>query len=234
MSLTYSLPERLTTMLSRPPLRTNRCALLHTLLSLVLLSLLPASLHAAPRGGNSGKMEVLPSQKAAPAAVFLDAQGTEAELRRQLRLKTGVVELKADTPQTRFSVAPVGSFGFTPQQGLGLALVSQSPDMPLDRTAPATNAYEIHKLADGSALVVGFVSADLKPQLTPQLRPKNVRLALHSNPTEKAPHIVAVPLSKLAVDQMPHRLDPKNPNGPVVLEMDLQSSTNRQSPLGGQ
>jgi hypothetical protein len=179
-------------------------------------------------------MEVLPSQKAAPAAVFLDAQGTETDLRRQLRLKTGVVELKSDLPQTRFSVAPLGSFGFAPQQGLGLALVSQSPDMLLERTAPAANAYEIHKLADGSALVVGFVSADLKPQLTPQLRPKNVRLALYSNPSEKAPHIVAVPLSKLAVDQMPHRLDPKNPNSPVVLEMDLQSSSNRQSPHGGQ
>ncbi len=50
-----------------------------------------------PRAGrNSGKMEVLPSQKAAPAAVFLDAQGTEADLRRQLRLKTGVVELSAE------------------------------------------------------------------------------------------------------------------------------------------
>lgn len=214
--------------------RTNRRFLTHALLSLVLVSLLPASLHAAPRGANSGKMEVLPSQKAAPAAVFLDAQGTEADLRRQLRLKTGVVELKADLTQTRFSVAPLGSFGFAPQQGLGLALVSQSPDMLLERTAPAANAYEIHKLADGSALVVGFVSADLKPLLTPQLRPKNIRLALYSNPTDKAPHIVGVPLSKLAVDQMPHRLDPKNPNSPVVLEMDLQSSSNRQSPHGGQ
>ncbi len=213
--------------------RTDRRFLTHALLSLVLVSLLPASLHAA-RGANSGKMEVLPSQKAAPAAVFLDAQGSEADLRRQLRLKTGVVELSAEIPQTRYSVAPVGSFGFTPQQGLGLALVSQSPDMLLERTAPAANAYEIHKLADGSALVVGFVSADLKPLLTPQLRPKNIRLALHSNQTDKASHIVGVPLSKLAVDQMPHRLDPKNPNSPVVLEMDLQSSSNRQSPHGTQ
>ena len=217
----------------RSTLHIDRRFLTHTLLSLLLLSLLPASLHAA-RSANSGKMEVLPSQKAAPAAVFLDAQGTETDLRRQLRLKTGVTELSADLAQTRFSVAPVATFGFAPQQGLGLALVSQSPDMLLERTAPAPNAYEIHKLADGSALVVGFVSADLKPQLTPQLRPKNVRLALYSNPSEKAPHIVAVPLSKLAVDQMPHRLDPKNPNSPVVLEMDLQSSSNRQSPHGGQ
>ena len=206
--------------------------LLSTFLSLFLTNLHPAPVQAARGGG--GKMEVLPAQKAAPAAVFLDALGSEAELRRQLRLKTGVVEFSADLPRARFSQAPVNSFGFAPQQGLGMALVTQSPDMMLERVAPAANAYEVHKLADGSALVVGFVGADLKPQLTPQLRPKNVRLALHSNPSEKAPHIVAVPLGKLAVDQMPHRLDPKNPNGPVVLEMDLQSSANRQSPHGGQ
>jgi len=206
--------------------------LLSTFLSLFLTNLHPAPVQAARGGG--GKMEVLPAQKAAPAAVFLDALGSEAELRRQLRLKTGVVEFSADLPRARFSQAPVNSFGFAPQQGLGMALVTQSPDMMLERVAPAANAYEVHKLADGSALVVGFVGADLKPQLTPQLRPKNVRLALHSNPSEKAPHIVAVPLGKLAVDQMPHRLDPKNPNGPVVLEMDLQSSANRQSPHGDQ
>lgn len=221
-------------MSSRQPLHAQSRVIPCALVSLLLLSLLPSLLYAARPGSGGGKMEILPAQKAAPAAVFLDAQGNEADLRRQLRLKTGVVELSADLPRTKFSVAPVGSFGFAPQQGLGLALVSQSPDMILERAAPAANAYEIHKLADGSAMVVGFVSGDLKPQLTPQLRPKNVRLALYSNPSEKAPHIVAVPLGKLSVDQMPHRVDPKNPNGPVVLEMDLQSSVNRQSPLGGQ
>lgn len=206
--------------------------LLTTSLSLSLTSPAPAPVQAAPRGG--GKTEVLPAQKAAPAAVFIETVGTESELRRQLRLKNGVMEMNAESAQVRFSEAPLNSFGFVPQQGLGMALVTQSPDVMLNRVAPAANAYEIHKLADGSAMVVGFVGPDLKPQLTPQLRPKNVRLALYSNPSDKAPHIVAVPLGKLAVDQMPHRVDPKNPNGPVVFEMDLQSSANRQSPHGGQ
>ncbi len=205
--------------------------LLTTSLSLFLTSLSTTPVQAAPRGG--GKTEVLPAQKAAPAAVFIETLGTETELRQQLRSKTGVTEMTAEYAQIRFSQAPLNSFGFVPQQGLGIALVTQSPDIMLAQVAPAANAYEIHKLADGSAMVVGFVAADLKPQLTPQLRPKNIRLSLYSNPSDKAPHIVAVPLSKLAVDQMPHRLDPKNPNGPVVFEMDLQSSANRQSPHGG-
>lgn len=206
--------------------------LLTTSLSLFLPTLFPAPAQSAPRGG--GKTEILPAKKAAPAAIFIETVGPEAELRRELRLKNGVMEMNAENAQVRFSQAPLNSFGFVPQQGLGMALVTQSPDVMLNRVAPAQNAYEIHKLADGSAMVVGFVGADLKPQLTPQLRPKNVRLSLYSNPSDKAPHIVAVPLGKLAVDQMPHRLDPKNPNGPVVFEMDLQSSANRQSPHGGQ
>lgn len=217
-------------MFSRPAFQL-RAVLLIPILSLFLTNLHPAPVQAARGGG--GKTEVLPAQKAAPAAIFIEAVGAEADLRQQLRLKNGVKEMGPESAQVRFSQAPVNSFGFAPQQGLGMALVTQSPDMLLQRVAPAANAYEIHKLADGSAMVVGFVSPDLKPQLTPQLRPKNVRLALYSNPSDKAPHIVAVPLGKLAVDQMPHRLDPKNPNGPVVFEMDLQSSANRQSPHGG-
>ncbi|MEQ1794091.1 MAG: hypothetical protein ABL970_07870 [Nitrospira sp.] len=224
-------------MLSRFVSRTASLSLVSVLAGVCLTAVLPSQLEAArggPGGPGGGKMEVLPSQKAAPAAVFIDTVGSEAELRKQLRAKTGVTELGADAPHTRFSLAPVNRFGFATPQFLGLALVTQSPDVPLEREAPAANAFEIHKLADGSAMVVGFVGPELKPQLTPQVRPKNVRVALYSNPSDQAPHIVAVPLGKLSVDQMPRRLDPKNTNGPVVFEMDLQGTANRQSSQGAQ
>ena len=207
-----------------------RQALTVTLLGLFMMSLLPASLDAA-RGG--GKTEVLPVQTAAPAAVFIETTGSEVELRRQLRVKNGVSELSSSAPGIRFSVAPTGSFGFITPRLLGLALVTQSPDLPLEQRPPATNAYEIHKLADGSGMLVGFVEADLKPKLTPSQRPKNVRLGLYSNPSDKAPHIVAVPLVKLVVDRMPLKLDPKKPDSAVLLEMDLQGSANRKSSQTG-
>jgi hypothetical protein len=192
------------------------------------MSLVPASLN----GAQGGKTEVLPVQKAAPAAVFIETAGSEAELRRQLRAKNGVTELSASTPGIRFSVAPTGSFGFIAPQFLGMALVTQSPDLALERTPPAANAFEIQKLADGSGMLVGFVGPDLKPQLTPSQRPKNVRLALYSNPSDKAPHIVAVPLVKLLADRMPTKLDPKKSDSAVLFEMDLQSSANRQQSQG--
>jgi hypothetical protein len=203
--------------------------LVGTLLGLTLMSLVPASL----AGAQGGKTEVLPVQKAAPAVVFVETPGSEAELRRQLRAKNGVAELSSSTSVIRFSVAPTGSFGFIAPKLLGLALVTQSPDLPLEQMPPATNAYEIHKLADGSGMLVGFVEAALKPQLTPSQRPNNVRLGLYSNPSGKAPHIVAVPLVKLVVDRLPTKLNPKEPDSAVLLEMDLQSSANRKSSQTG-
>jgi len=41
-----------------------------------------------------------------------------------------------------------------------------------------------------------------------------------------------VPLTKLMVDRMPVRLEPKVEDGPVVLEMDLQGTANRKSVPG--
>ena len=199
------------------------------LLVLTFMSLLPASLDAA----QGDQTEVFPVQKAAPATVIIETAGSEVELRRQLRAKTGVSELSSSTSVIRFSVAPTGSFGFITPKLLGLALITQSPDLPLEQMPPVSNAFEIHKLADGSGMLVGFVEANLKPQLTASQRPKNVRLGLYSNPSDKAPHIVAVPLVKLVVDRMPIRLDPKEPGSAVLLDMDLQSTANRTSSQTG-
>lgn len=198
-------------------------------MGLASASMLPASLDAA-RGG--GKTEVLPVEKAAPAAVVIESAGGEQELRAQLRKRIGVVELAA--PQSKFSEAPTGSFGFIAPQPLGMALVTQSPDLMLVRTAPVANAYEIHKLADGGGMLVGFIAKDLVPLITPATRPHHIRIALHSTPSENAPFIAAVPLIKLMVDRMPVKLDPKKADGPVMLDMDLQGTSNRKSPVAPQ
>lgn len=172
--------------------------------------------------------EVFPVQKAAPIAIVIETAGSEAELRRHMRVKNHVAELSTGT--IRFSEAPIGSFGFIAPQSLGMALVTQSPDLELEREASTFNAYEIHKVADGNGLLVGFMSTDAASQISPSERPKNLRIALYSNSVDKAPTIVAVPLSKLMIDRMPMRLDPKKSDSPVVLDMDLLTTVNRKSP----
>ncbi|MBS0181343.1 MAG: hypothetical protein JSS39_03005 [Nitrospira sp.] len=199
-------------------------SLLLSLLGVTFLCILANPLLAAP----GGMTETFPIQKAAPIAVVIETAGSEAELRQHMRVKNDVAELSTGT--IRFSEAPIGSFGFIAPQSLGIALVTQSPDLELERVAPTSNAYEIHKVADGNGLLVGFMSAEATSQITPSERPKNLRIALYSNVVEKAPAIVAVPLSKLMVDRMPIRLDPKKSESPVVLNMDLLTTANRKSP----
>ena len=188
-----------------------------------------APLHAAAA---AGKTEVMPMVKAAPSAVVIETTGNETDLRKQLRSKNGVRDF--EPTRVPFSQAPTGSYGFIAPQALGMALVTQSPDLMLERNAPASNAYEIHKLADGSGLVVGFIEKALISQVTPENRPHHIRIALCSNRSDKTPYIVAVPLTKLMVDRMPVRLEPKNADGPVVLDMDLQGTANRKSVPGTQ
>jgi hypothetical protein len=103
----------------------------------------------------------------------------------------------------------------------------------LERVASTSNDYEIHKVADGSGLLIGFMDRKTASQISPGERPKNLRIALYSNSVDKAPTIVAVPLSKLMVDRMPIKVDPKKSDSPVVLNMDLLTTANRKS-LGGQ
>ncbi len=181
--------------------------------------------------GDGSKMEVLPVEKAAPKPVVLEAGGPEQELRRQLRAKTGVAPLSA--PHLRFSEAPVGSFGFIPAQALSMALVMRSPDLVIEQVAATPTAYEIHKVEDGGGLLVGFVGQDLVPQLTADQRLHTINLTLHSNPSENAPLIAAVPLIKLVADRMPTRLDPKRPDSVMMLTVDLQGTANRKKSLHG-
>lgn len=176
--------------------------------------------------------EVFPVQKAAPRAIVIETAGSEAELRRQMRVKNDVAELSTET--ILFSEAPIGSFGFIAPQSLGMVLVMQNPDLELERVASTPHAYEIHKVTDGGGLVVGFMDKELASQISPSERPKNLRIALYSRLAEKASVIVAIPLSTLMVDRMPIRLDPKKSDSPVVLNADLLTTLNRKSPGRGQ
>lgn len=198
------------------------------LVAILLAVLIQTGVPPVSYGAPGGKTEVLPMEKAAPPAVVIEAAGTESELRHQMRAKNGVAQL--ETGAIRFSLAPTGSYGFIAPKQLGMALVTQSPDLMLERVSSSSGSYEIHKLGDGSGLLVGFVGNEVIPQIKPSERPKSVRVFLYSNSFSKATTIAAVPLTKLMVDQMPRRIDSRQADGPVLLEMDLQGTANRKAP----
>jgi hypothetical protein len=176
---------------------------------------------------------VFPVHKAAPAAVFIKASASETKLRRQLRDQHGVSPLSSSTSVIRLSVAPAGSFGFITPKLLGMALITRSPDLSIEQVSPVPNAFEIHKLADGSGKLVGYVEAGLKPRLTASERQERIRLELYSNLSDRSPHIVAVPLGKLVVGRMPVRPESKEPGSAVLLEINLQSTANGTSSQTG-
>lgn len=207
--------------------RPSRSALI--VFSLMFMSL--AWLSSPSKMAFGKKIEELPVQKAAPATVVIQTPGTEAELRHQMRVKNGVAELPIG--RGRFSEVPVGSYGFIAPTQLGLALVTQSSDLVLERSAATIgNDYEIHKLSDGSGLLVGFMGRERLEDVIPSERLKNVRVSLYSNVSDAAPIIVALPVVKLMVDRMPTRTDSTKRDSAVVLEMDLQNTINRKSPVG--
>lgn len=106
------------------------------LVAFLLTVVVPASLPQLSDAAPGGKTEVLPVEKAAPAAVVIEAAGTEPELRRQMRTRNGVAELETGT--VRFSLAPTGSYGFIAPKQLGMALVTQSPDLMLERVSSSS------------------------------------------------------------------------------------------------
>lgn len=207
-----------------------RTGVSHQRLAAFLLAVI-LSVGVLPQGeaAPGGKTETLPIQKAAPPAIVIETTGAETDLRRLMRTKNSVEALRSGP--TRFSEAPTGSYGFIAAKHLGLALITQSPDLVLEGVSSSSDAYEIHKLGDGSGLLVGFVGHEVATHIRPRDRPKSVRISLYSNASESAPLIAAVPLEKLMVDQMPRRLDRTKHDGPVLLEMDLQGTANRKSPV---
>lgn len=208
----------------------NRFAMVGASLFALAIGLGIAAPAEAARGAVD-KAEVFPVEKAAAMPVVIDATGAEQDLRAQLRKATKVNGLT--TPMSKFSEAATNSYGFIPPQPLSMALVMRSPDLMIEQRPSTPNAFEIHKLDDGNGLVVGFVAKDMVGQLTAAQRLHPIAVSLHSNPSDKAPYIVAVPLIKLVVDRMPTRLDPTRPDGTMVLTVDLQGTTNRKKSLHG-
>ena len=87
---------------------------------------------------------------------------------------------------TGLNALPGGVYGFTYSPGL--------PNAPLFFTRRFRN-YETHKLPDGEALIVGFVTADAASQITGAR--SDVSVQLQPGPDHEADILVTIPYSKI-------------------------------------
>src|SRR5688500_3247967 len=82
----------------------------------------------------TGTTEVMPMIKAAPAAAAIERARTEEDHRAQLRVNSGLTELLP--PRALVSQARTGAYSIIASPVLGMALVTQRPDLMLERSAP--------------------------------------------------------------------------------------------------
>ncbi len=112
-----------------------------------------------------------------------------------------------------------------------MALITRSPDFSLEQAPQVSNAFEIHNLADGSGML-GDSWRHTSSFSRRRVSVRRISGGLYSNLSIKAPHIIVVPLAKLVVDRMPIRLDPKEPDSAVLIDIDLQGTAHVSSITG--
>ncbi|TKB75150.1 MAG: hypothetical protein E8D46_03260 [Nitrospira sp.] len=60
-----------------------------------------------------------------------------------------------------------------------MALLTRSLDLSLEQIPAVSHAFEIHKYAGGSVMLVGFVEANVKPQVTAREKSKRFCFGLY-------------------------------------------------------
>lgn len=110
----------------------------------------------------------------------------EEDERAALRAKHQVRALTDLEDGTGLHRLPNGVYGFTYAPG--------PRDAPLFRT-PRTHTFEVHKLADGKVMLVGYVSPEVASRIENDRQPVEVRL--FPRPREGASALVTLPLARM-------------------------------------
>ena len=110
----------------------------------------------------------------------------EENERAALRAKHQVRDLTDLEDGTGLHRLPNGVYGFTYVPGLR--------DTPLFRTS-RPHTFEMHKLADGKVLLVGYVSKQLAARIGSDRQPVEVRL--FPAPRDEADTLVSLPLTRM-------------------------------------
>jgi hypothetical protein len=127
-----------------------------------------------------------PSPSAVAPGVALVAADTN-----QLRQRHGVAGLQETQSEKKFAEIPPNSFCFM----YGHAFTHDYKRMSVYVYGDSMK-FEVHKLADGTAMVVGYVGPETRDRLLEGLK-KGETLTIYSLSSEEARNLVAVPAGKL-------------------------------------
>lgn len=151
--------------------------------------------------------------------VTLSEPGTEEELRANIRLSHQVRRLDVIENELRFSNAPRGVYGFVSQTNL---ILIETIGITLRREGDFSNSFEIHKLSDGTAELIGFLAQDTASRLSRDNRSPGLQITLYSSKWEGAPSIVSIPMGLLNQDFDPRTIHLNNESSILAIDITVK------------
>jgi hypothetical protein len=113
---------------------------------------------------------------------------------RELRQQNRVTRIEQVESGKTLEEIPVNSYGFA--NGLDFIFRRAFIELRQLRASRLIRDFEVHKLADGSALIVGYVGKETLTRLREGLR-QGESVTLYSDSWKEASNLVAIPLTRL-------------------------------------
>ena len=141
---------------------------------------------------SSGHLPIVPKkeqrQSIDTVAVSAGNPGDIETAFEEIRREHGVKELDVADNELKLSLAPRGTYSFANPTSLFLL------DTPIIDRKSTSDDFEIHKLENGKAELVGFVSPDVADHLRRDDNSAKMSFTLYNKAWSRASNIVSVPL----------------------------------------
>lgn len=139
----------------------------------------------------------------------------------ELRQKNQVTQLHKTESGKTLSEIPPGSFGFTMESSLITRDLGDPQDLEISSTGP-TDEFEIHKLADSTALLVAFVGSETLDRLREDVKLKEP-VSLYSDSWKEASTAVALPLTQVKCSRYRYFSDGDKGKRKLIAVLDCQT-----------
>ena len=145
---------------------------------------------------------VIPPATPSAAPTFVSANGlNEEEQRQMIRQQHNVRRMEAVENELKYSVAPRNIYGFTSSMRL-----YNPSGIILHRGFSHSQAFEIHKMNDGTGRLIGFVSTDVAVHIQRDNRPSEFPITIYNRKWSEAPTMAIIPTSYIKSDYSGRRI----------------------------